>query len=354
MTIYNMTEFRILDRYLLTEDFSTEDLVYHVVLESSVSLDYQVGGVLGILPKNDPEIVSRVLELFSLKEDVVIHDKRKNELVTAKDFLTNRANLTKLIHPLKQYFLGAEDSFFYSKNLLSIVRLLPEDFDFHNDFSDLFLPILPRFYSISSSPRVTGQFVELTVRLVSVKNEQGRFVRYGLCSDYLCNRASSEITAFIKSSPHFTLSEQNFGRPIIMIGSGTGIAPYRAFMQDRIASGDPGVNILIFGERSSLSDFYYRDFWQDCVSKDKLLLFLAFSRDQEPKTYVQQRIIEQRDLISDCLLRHEGSVFVCGSKLMGAEVRKALEEVLEEDDLDSGKENLVALRRMHRYSTDLY
>ncbi|MEG1542231.1 MAG: hypothetical protein RRZ67_02665 [Victivallaceae bacterium] len=349
-----MGSFRVFSRSLLTRSASYPDQVYHIVLnnEDSDSLCYEVGGVLGVCPENDIDLVSRLLRFFSLPEEFLVHDSEGN-LISVFDFLRLKANLVKISSKMKN-LLGVEGKFsFYRLDDFAAPR---RDFDYLNCFADLFLPLLPRLYSIASSPQVSKERLELIVRLICIQDPDAEIMRYGVCSDYLCRRAAigSVIKAFVRPSPHFTLRETMFGKPILMIGAGTGIAPYRAFLQHRIVIEDPGQNILIFGERSSKSDFYFENFWRSQVFQDRLSLFSAFSRDQTEKVYVQDRIKEQQELVYDTLVRKEGFVFVCGSKTMGMSVRKTLQEILGKGDLESGKLRFKEIREDDRYFVDLY
>ena len=188
------------------------------------------------------------------------------------------------------------------------------------------------------------------------KNPPHAPVPYGVCSHYLCYRAPLNepvIPVFVQPSRHFTLPEASCERPIIMIGPGTGVAPFRAFMQQRTCTR----NWLFFGERNQTCDFYYRTFWEEHISKGHLRLDSAFSRDQAEKIYVQHRLLERKKEVWQWI--QEGAyLFVCGdASKMAKDVDQALQHIAQEEgklDPLAARAYFKEMRKEKRYLRDVY
>jgi sulfite reductase (NADPH) flavoprotein alpha-component len=218
----------------------------------------------------------------------------------------------------------------------------------------LLVPLRPRFYSIASSQRLFPREAHLTVILIHrLINGQHHL---GVASGFLTQRAApqkTDISFYIQPAHHFSLPSDPH-TPIILIGTGTGIAPYRAFLQERTALHAPGKNWLFFGERNRQTDFYYEDFWLSLEKKGALRLSCAFSRDSLQKTYVQHLMWQQRKDLWEWI--GQGAVlYVCGS---AASMAKGVEETFcqiaaSEGKLDP-KEFLKKMRQEKRYLTDIY
>ena len=231
---------------------------------------------------------------------------------------------------------------------------------FHCNFLELvshLRKLQPRLYSIASSLKAVPGEVHLTVSIVryQIRNRW----RKGICSTFLADRlqAGSSLPVFTHHSPNFRLPIDPT-RAVIMVGPGTGIAPFRAFLQERQAVGASGTNWLFFGEQRAARDFYYQDELSQMV-KNRLLTRLdtAFSRDQDRKVYVQHRMLENAGLMWDWL-QDGAHVYVCGdAKRMAKDVDNALREIcriagnLSDDQTE---EYMAALRRDKRYQRDVY
>jgi sulfite reductase (NADPH) flavoprotein alpha-component len=215
----------------------------------------------------------------------------------------------------------------------------------------------PRLYSIASSLKAVPGEVHLTVSIVryQIRNRW----RKGICSTFLADRL--QVGSFL---PVFTHHSPNFRLPIdptcavIMIGPGTGIAPFRAFLQERQAIGASGANWLFFGEQRAASDFYYQDELSQMLKNGLLTrLDTAFSRDQDHKVYVQHRMLENAGLMWDWL-QDGAHVYVCGdAKRMAKDVDNALREICQTAgnlSVDQTEEYVAALRRDKRYQRDVY
>ncbi|WP_213318671.1 sulfite reductase flavoprotein subunit alpha [Chlamydiifrater volucris] len=344
--------FVLKERSLLTkrdEVSGNEELVYSLKfsVKNVGALQYRVGDSLAILPENDPEAVDALLDALSLRGESPLLDPRTNKVFDAKTFLTKRADLDRLSEFSRSLF--SEESCVQKDGRKVSLRELLLEYRPKirlEDVTSLFSPLLPRFYSIASSPLWDRDSLELTVRSILVKGAHSSWP--GVCSSYICNRIqeNEEIQGYISPTQHFTLNENNQGKPLIMIGAGTGIAPYRAFMQERLYLQERAKNYLFFGERKRNSDFYYEDFWQRCCDQELLEVHLAFSRENDQKVYVQDKVLEKSTQIQNACASG-AHIFVCGSKLMGAEIRKTLEIIL-------GKETFKEFRKTKRFVADVY
>ncbi len=366
------------ERVLLTGPGSTKH-TYHVVLDLKNSpIRFKVGDSIGIYPENDPILVQHLIDAMKATGDEPIEDIRSKTQFTLRDFLTRKANLSRVTSSFLKLFYTYEPSH-DKKNDLG--RLLQPDnkpllsqFLHAHDPLDLFKeyaqarlplqeictqfgPLLPRFYSVASSQHHIQDEVHLTVALFTFSHSGQQ--RYGVGSHFLCQLAqtgSTPIPAYVQPAPHFTLPE-NDAAPIIMVGPGTGVAPFRAFMQDRIARRASGKNWLFFGERNRTSDFFYEKEWETYMNEDKLRLDLAFSRDQSDKIYVQHRMLENAKDLWHWL--QEGAYFyVCGdAHRMAKDVESTLITIAQQQgnmSEEAAKYYIKTLRSDKRYLADVY
>lgn len=315
--------------------------VYRIICRSQDPLHYKVGDALGVFPKNDPDAVAVILNKFKKPSSFLVQTHRMQKPMSLGDFLSSSADLVRIPKKLFPSCL-AESTVPLQKTLLDLLEELPSTLSIENFVNELF-PLLPRFYSIASAPELSAQEVELLVRQVGGNGETP-----GVCSSFLCERLQPQETfaAYIHPTKNFTISPAMFGKPIVMIGMGTGIAPYKAFLQKRLHDQDPGDNYLFFGERHQDKHFYYRDFWKAAENNSQLHLFLAFSRDQASKIYVQDLLKQQHNQIQQ-LASQDAVFFVCGKKILNKEIRSVLEEIL-------GKDGFDVLRKNNRYIVDVY
>jgi sulfite reductase (NADPH) flavoprotein alpha-component len=226
------------------------------------------------------------------------------------------------------------------------------------DLADLLMPLLPRFYSISSSQKFVGEEVHLTV--APLEYESNGQLRRGVCTHYLCSLAElhkPSVPVFIQPSHGFHLPE-NPEIPMIMIGPGTGIAPFRAFLQERLYHHQSkGKHWLFFGEWNQAHDFFYEEEWKEFCNRGHLRLDLAFSRDQEHKIYVQHKMWEQGKELWRWL--EEGAhLYVCGdAQRMAKDVEAMLQAIVIEfgkKESQAAKNFLKHLRQEKRYLRDVY
>jgi len=260
-----------------------------------------------------------------------------------------------------QRLRGAEQSeartaFMRSNHVIDIVRQFPVPGLDAETFVRGLRPLQPRLYSISSSLAAAPDEAHLTVS--TVRYDLNGQPRAGVASGHLAARGEPDATlpVYIQSNAHFRLPHDD--APILMIGAGTGVAPYRSFLQEREARGAGGKSWLVFGERNFRSDFLYQVEWQSYL-KDGVLsrMDVAFSRDRTPKTYVQDRLREHsRDVYA--WLEDGAHIYVCGDAAhLAPDVHTALTEIVaEQGGLDSAaaSDYLANLQRDHRYQRDVY
>ncbi len=218
-------------------------------------------------------------------------------------------------------------------------------------------PLLPRFYSIASSPSVHPDEAHLTVSLSSY--EYKGEIRYGVASQFLCHLATPHVTpipCYVQPAAHFTIPSHSHA-DLIMVGPGTGVAPFRAFVQERLAQNATGNHWLFFGERHRATDFFYEEFWTALAQQQKLKLDLAFSRDQAEKIYVQHRM-EENGLELWNWLDRGAYLYVCGdADPMAKQVEQTLLQIFETHGKLSSEESklfLKTLRKEKRFLSDVY
>ncbi len=326
---------KIKDRFSLTKEGSTKK-TYHLSLELKDSgLEFKVGDSVAIYAENNPLSVEKILTTIKATGNEIIKDPRSEKILSLREFITTKTNLSRID---------------FLKELNTKNTPLEE-------LCKKFSPLLPRFYSIASSLKEHPDEVHLTVAL-SQYEENGQ-IQYGVASHFLCHLAKKEetpIPLYVQSAKDFTLPEDH-NTPIIMIGPGTGVAPFRAFMQERLKLEAQGKHWLFFGERNRASDFLYEDFWLSAESQGKLRLDLAFSRDQEEKHYVQHKIYHQGQGIWEWI--QEGAIlYVCGdADPMAKDVEATLHQIAKEKGSmqdDEAKAFLKALRKEKRLLFDVY
>lgn len=366
----------IKERYALTQPGSSKQ-TFHIVLDtSSHPISFRVGDSVGVYAQNDPILVDHIIAALKASGHEKIVDKRSLETFSLRDFLLYKANLARItssfLHLFYNYETSGEkkqtlDELLKHKERLTSYLSERDPLDLFQEYKDTQLPIqelcdqfgplLPRFYSIASSPTHYPNELHLTVSIFTFSHHGE--IRYGVASHFLCSLAHvgvTKIPIYIQANPHFTLPS-NPEVPIILIGPGTGIAPFRAFLQERILSGSKGKNWLFFGERNRATDYFYEKELEEYRSSGKLDLDLAFSRDQSEKIYVQHRMLEQGKKLWQWL--EEGAYFyVCGdADQMAKEVDEALHTVCQKEgglSPEKAKEYIKNLRHTKRYLTDVY
>jgi sulfite reductase (NADPH) flavoprotein alpha-component len=329
---------------------------------SGFDVGYCVGDSLGVFPANDPAAVDAWLAATGMHgEHIVVVDGIEQ---TMREALTSHYDFCRVTPDLLRFIAensrGAKtlrarkdklDRWLVGRNGLDLVG----EFVVHADpdqWLEVLVRLTPRSYSISSSPLVSPNEVQLTVSVVRYRGSDGGR-RGGVCSTFLADRASS-APVFLQRSPHFRPPEDE-AAPMIMVGPGTGIAPFRGFLQERRALGHAGRNWLFFGDQHRSENFYYRDDLED-MARDGLLdrLDLAFSRDQSDRIYVQHKMIDRGAEVWRWLA-DGGHFYVCGDAAhMARDVDAALTRIVQthggmsHEDAHDYKRELVAAKRYVR------
>jgi sulfite reductase (NADPH) flavoprotein alpha-component len=318
-------EAEISERVRLSGSRSTSD-TWHVELSLEESgIEYEPGDSLGFIPRNDPALVDAVLSATGLAANASLRTR-----------LTEQYDITTLTRSPRVEGWQVIDLLESEKRRMSEEELL-----------SLLRPLAPRYYSIASSRKAVPDEAHLLI--ASVRYEAHGRARNGVASvDVAARRKTGDrLPVFLKPNAHFRLPADP-DRPMIMIGPGTGVAPFRAFMQERDAIGARGRNWLVFGHRNYTHDFLYQLDWQDLLKRGVLTrLDVAFSRDQPEKRYVQHALLDaRRELFA--WVQEGAAIYVCGdANAMAKDVHATLQQVLGADVLD-------ALRREGRYLRDVY
>jgi len=347
----------------------SEKETWHIDIDLADSgLDYVVGDSFGIFPANHSDLVGAVLAALHAPADFPIGGRTLREELTdgvslspAPDMLFHLISyLTGGERKLKAKRLAAGDDPDGDATALDVLAALYKFSGIRPDpeaFIESLEPLQPRLYSISSSPKSDPGRVSLTVD--AVRYEVAKRMRFGVCSTFLGGRVSpgDKLRVYVQRAQHFALPDDP-QKPIIMIGPGTGIAPFRAFLQERQATKAPGRNWLFFGHQRSAYDFFYQDEFLAMRAAGLLTrLTLAWSRDDKEKVYVQHRMREVgRDFWS--WLNDGAHVYVCGDALrMAKDVETALLDIIAEHGGCRPAEAAAFLAEMKakgRYQTDVY
>ncbi|WP_457983443.1 assimilatory sulfite reductase (NADPH) flavoprotein subunit [Bacillus paralicheniformis] len=341
-------------------------------LEGS-GLTYEPGDALGIFPENDPELVDMLLTELKWDPNATVTDDQ-GENLSLKEALTSYYEITvltkkfiqqaaELIANEKLRELAAQENadqlkaYIAGRDLIDFVQDFGPIAAAPQDFVSILRKIPPRLYSIASSFAANPDEVHLTIGAVRY-NTHGRD-RKGVCSVLCAERLQpgDTLPVFIQPNKNFKLPE-NPEAPIIMVGPGTGVAPFRSFMQEREETGAPGKSWMFFGDQHFVTDFLYQTEWQKWLSDGVLTkMDVAFSRDTEEKVYVQHRMLEHSKELFEWL--EEGAAFyVCGDKNnMAKDVQNALLEIIEKEGGKSREEAeayLAEMKKQKRYQRDVY
>ena len=344
----------MLERVLLTKPGSTKR-TYHLALRiDPLALPFVVGDSIGVLPENTPTTVEAIIQAIGVDPMTQVLDTRANVHLPFIEFLLHKANLAKCTSTLlKRLSDTAPPDLLKTHELIDLLRQYPNAALSAQELSACLLPLMPRFYSIASSIHMFPHELHLTVAELTypIHGE----IRHGVGSHFLCHRAH-ELPIYVQPSNGFTIPKDG-SAPMILIGPGTGIAPFRAFLQERIALGHSGKNWLFFGERNRATDFYYQDYLEELEAQGRLRLDLAFSRDTQEKTYVQHRLWHQRvDLWSS--LQDGAFLYVCGdAEKMAKDVEATLMRIASDQGgltEEKSREWIKAMRKTRRYLQDVY
>jgi sulfite reductase (NADPH) flavoprotein alpha-component len=344
-------EAEITESIRLTGSRSTSD-THHVALSLEGSaIQYEPGDSLGVIPSNDPALADAVLKAAGLSDDTKL-----------RDALIDRLDITTLTVKQMEDFaretgatpLPAEWA--TGRQMIDLLETAPGALT-AEQLTTLLRPLPPRYYSIASSRKAVGEEAHLLVaglRYTSHGRERAGVASVDITARH---REGDKLKVFLRPNQHFRLPNDE-GRPIIMVGPGTGLAPFRGFLQEREATGATGRNWLVFGHRNYTHDFLYQLELQDWLKSSLLTrLDVAFSRDQPEKRYVQDALWAARgDLYA--WLKDGAALYVCGdANAMAKDVHATLLRILADQgkqDEAAAKAELDGIRRDGRYLRDVY
>jgi sulfite reductase (NADPH) flavoprotein alpha-component len=342
-------------------------------LEGS-GLTFAPGDSLGIYPENDPILVEMLLQEMKWDPEEIVTINKKGEVSTLKEALTTHFEITVLTKPLLKSaadltaneelveLISADNeeklrAYLGGRDLLDLIHDYGPWSGTAQDFISILRKMPARLYSIASSLNANPDEVHLTIG--SVRYDSLGRKRNGVCSILCAERIQpgDKLPVYIQHNDNFKLPE-NPNTPVIMVGPGTGIAPFRAFMQEREEMGAEGKSWLFFGDQHFRTDFLYQTEWQKWIEKGVLTrMDVAFSRDTDHKVYVQHRMFEQSNELFQWL--EEGAtVFICGDeKNMAHDVHKTLIEIIEKEggmSREKAQEYLAGMQQQKRYQRDVY
>lgn len=319
-------------------------------------IEYLPGDSLGVIPENPLRIVEPIVELLNIDRQKTF--SFRSEEVTAFDLLKNKLNIFYLPERVvsKYATLVGQDIPSTKIALLDLLKIYPlKDNTQFNELIEILEPIAPRLYSISSSPEAHGGEVHITVARdkFHVNDEW----KCGLCSDYLSQlTVESNIEFYIHKNNQFRLPADD--KDIIMIGPGTGIAPFRSFLAQRDATGATGRNWLFFGDQHFVTDFLYQTELQNWKGTGTLTkMNAAFSRDQKEKVYVQHKMLQHGEELYNWI-NNGAYIYVCGAKEpMSADVEDTLMQIIEKfgnKTIEEAVQFVEQLKEDDRYLKDVY
>jgi sulfite reductase (NADPH) flavoprotein alpha-component len=363
----------LVDKRPLTCEISTK-LTLHVAFNiANSAISYEAGDACGVIPQNDPQLVGEILHALNFSP-VISVQLPKSGSTTLHDALLNHLQITRLTRriieayatigkcqPLFNLLVPEQqshlDKYTYDRGLIDLLHDYPGVLREPADLVAMLPRMVPRLYSISSSPSTHVGEIHTTIAVVRYRSHNRE--RGGVCSTLLADRtaAGESLPIYIQPNKRFRLPSDS-SSPIIMIGPGTGIAPFRSFLHERRALGHTGRNWLFFGERSAATDFLYRDEVRAMQNDGHLArLDLAFSRDQQHKIYVQDRMLEQAPTFWRWL-QDGASIYVCGdASRMAKDVDATLHTIAEQQghlSAESAADFISQLKDQHRYHRDVY
>lgn len=360
------------ERVILNGAGSAKETIHLEMNLEGSGLVYQTGDALAVVPHNAEDIVEDIIKVTNLDAAAAVSIKEQE--YTLKQALTSQLDVTGVSLPvLKRYNEIAKDAklaemldpankaslqaYLDGREIIDILKDFPAKDITASALVGIMRKLPPRLYSIASSPKAHPGEVHLTVGVVRY-DTHGRH-RKGVCSTYLAERIQEgeKVDVFVTPNKHFKVPA-NSDAPMIMVGPGTGIAPFRAFVEERKATQAKGKNWLFFGDQHYLTDFLYQTEWQDYLADGILTkLDVAFSRDQQEKIYVQDRMRENaKELYA--WIQEGASFYVCGdASRMATDVDVALHDIIEKEGGMSAEEAAAFVKQLKkdkRYLRDVY
>lgn len=372
---------KIVENRLLSRPGSAKETRHLVVEISGSGLAYKVGDSLGIFPTNRVTEVAELIERLHATGDepvspamlklpsplplrevltsrLALASPTQKILTTLLGKVTDAAEKAKIEALLKPEAKEQLTAYLDDREYVDILAEFPSGRLTPQEFVDHLRKLMPRLYSIASSPKPHPQHVHLTVAIVRYQTN-GRD-RVGVCSTFMADRAQVSVTpvpTFVSHS-HFGLPEDHATKDVIMVGPGTGIAPFRAFVQERVATAATGRNWVFFGDQKKATDYLYEEEWTDYLAKGQVArLDLAWSRDQATKVYVQDKM---RANAAELWAWIQGGAYfyVCGdAKRMAKDVDQALHDIIAEQGgmpIEKAVEFVKQLKKDKRYQRDVY
>ncbi|MDT3425825.1 sulfite reductase (NADPH) flavoprotein alpha-component [Paenibacillus forsythiae] len=341
---------------------------------TGAGLSYVPGDCLGMILQNDPELVNSILEEMKLDAETAVEINKHGETLPLKEALTTNFEITLLTKKIVQQAVGlTEDEklqelvaveyadqlkeYVDGRDLLDLLRDYGPWKASAQELVSLLRKITPRLYSIASSISANPEEVHLTIGAVRY-TAHGR-ERKGVCSTLVAERLQEgdSLPIFIQQNKHFNLPESQ-EKDIIMVGPGTGIAPFRSFIQERAVNKAPGRAWLFFGDQYSATDFLYQAELESYLTDGVLTrLETAFSRDTAEKVYVQHKMVENSKELFEWL--ENGAYFyVCGDKqYMAKDVHNTLIDIIEKEGMmtrEAAEAYLNDMKEQGRYQRDVY
>ena len=348
----------------------SERQTLHIELQTEAEgLTYEPGDSAGIIPVNSEELIAEVLKVTALQPNEIV--EVNNTERTLHEALYRDFELSKITSDvIKRYLeivpnnelkkisedINSLQAYIYGRDIVDLFTDYPAVIT-AGQLIKLLRPLQPRYYSIASSPKAFPGEIHLTVALVDYTHS-GRNKR-GTCSGFLSEilTENEQVPVFIEPNPNFRLPA-NPATPIIMIGAGTGIAPYRAFVQERELSPGAGKSWLFFGNRNFETEFLYQTEWQQHLKTGALTrMDVAFSRDQDEAVYVQHRMLEHAKELYQWI--EDGAhIYICGDrKKMATDVQNALLSIIQQEggyNPEEAQEFADQLQKEKRLQTDVY
>lgn len=328
---------------------------YHIEIAAE-GVGYQPGDAIGIVPKNEDALAKKILTVAAVDGNTLIPYKEQTSSI--EELLVNKLSIIHLSERVvKKYAAIVQQEIPATRiDLLDLLRIYPvnssEQFIAALQILD---PIVPRLYSIASSVSAHGETVHLTVGKHTFSTPD--HIKDGLCSSYLAKLKENDTIEFYVHKNHlFKLPAAD--KDIIMIGPGTGIAPFRSFISERDAAGTDGRSWLFFGDQHFTTDFLYQTEWQSWLETGALTkMNVAFSRDQQEKIYVQHKLLKYAPEVFNWI-ENGAYVYVCGAKEpMSVDVENTLLNIIQQEkqiSAEEATEYLSALQEEGRYVKDVY
>ena len=360
----------LVDKRILTADVSSKSTLHLSFSLAGSDLTYEAGDALAVVPSNDPALVAEILHAAHLTGEETV-DLSKAGARPLAEALTHTLQITRLSRKLVDAYAKAGDlavlkgllqpeqqthldTYLYDRGLIDLLTEYPGVVTSAQQLADLLPKLAPRLYSISSSPIAHAGEVHATVAVVRYRAHNRE--RGGVCSTLFADRTGlhGTLPVYIQHNKKFRLPADP-AAPIIMIGPGTGIAPFRGFLHQRCATGAKGRNWLFFGDRSAATDFLYRDELELMLASGHLTrLDTAFSRDQAHKIYVQDRMLEHGAEFF-AWLEQGATIYVCGdASRMAKDVDAALHQLIAQHGNTDAEAYISNLHDTSRYHRDVY